>query len=327
MTTSTLLPAPAALLRARRIEPRTVFLLGAAIAAASLVVALAGLALDPRTIQGAPAWLKPAKFGISITIYMATLQWVASLVRGHRRLLLAIGTTLGLALTAELVLIDLQVLRNTTSHFNVSSAFDSAVWESMGGFVSLVFLATAALALLAIRIRGIDAGIASGLRWGLLLTLLGMAEAGFMLANTTWNPGGGHTIGAPDGGPGLPLTDWSTLHGDLRIGHFAGLHALQALPIVAWLLTAFTGLPVRTRVRLLRVAAAGYAGLIALVTWQALRGQPLLRPDLATLAAAGALVLGIALAGWLVLRRHLGELRPAGMRVSPDAPALAAPRS
>ncbi|MDH2444542.1 hypothetical protein QDR37_11355 [Amnibacterium sp. CER49] len=322
MTTSPLLPATAALLRARRLEPRTVFLLGAGIAAVSLVVALAGLVLDARTIQGAPAWLKPAKFGISITIYMATLQWIASLVRGHRRLLLAIGTTLGVGLTAELVLIDLQVLRGTTSHFNVSSPFDAVVWESMGGFVSLVFLATAALALLAIRIRGTDAGIASGLRWGLLLALLGMAEAGLMIANTTWNPGGGHTIGAPDGGPGLPLTDWSTLHGDLRIGHFAGLHALQALPILAWLLAAFTPLDLRTRVRLVRVAAAGYASVIGLLAWQALRGQPLLRPDLLTVSAATALLAAVAAAVLLVLRTRPQTLEaPRPAAVHADAAA------
>jgi len=33
-----------------------------------LVVALIGLLLDPRVITGAPAWLKPMKFAISISI-------------------------------------------------------------------------------------------------------------------------------------------------------------------------------------------------------------------------------------------------------------------
>jgi hypothetical protein len=43
---------------------------------ASLVVFATGLVLDPRTILGAPAWLKPAKFAASIAIYTLTLAWV-----------------------------------------------------------------------------------------------------------------------------------------------------------------------------------------------------------------------------------------------------------
>jgi hypothetical protein len=40
-------------------------------AAGPLAVSLAGLLLDPRVITGAPAWLKPIKFAISISIYFA----------------------------------------------------------------------------------------------------------------------------------------------------------------------------------------------------------------------------------------------------------------
>jgi hypothetical protein len=307
MTASSVLTAPGApaAAPARHLDPRTVLLAGTGIAAASLLVALVGLVVDPRVIQGAPAWLKPAKFGISITLYLLTLQWMLSFLRGHRRLLLAMSTVILVGLTAEIVLIDLQVVRGTTSHFNEATPFDTIVFESMGGLISTVFVATVVVAVLLLRARGLDAGLAAGMRWGLVITLLGMLEAGLMIANTGWNDAGGHTVGAPDGGPGLPLTDWSTLHGDLRIGHFVGLHALQALPILAWLLARFTGFDERTRVRLLRVAVAGMAGLVALLTWQALRGQALIAPDAETLAAAAALVGLVAAGGWAVLRRRI----------------------
>jgi len=42
----------------------------------ALAATLAGLWFDPRVITGMPAWLKPAKFAISIAIYAFTLVWV-----------------------------------------------------------------------------------------------------------------------------------------------------------------------------------------------------------------------------------------------------------
>jgi hypothetical protein len=304
------LPAPAA----RRFAPRTLLTIATVIAAVSLAVALVGLVVDPRSIQGAPAWLKPMKFGISITLYLVTMRWMLSSIRGHRRLLWGITGVMVVTLTAEIVLIDMQVLRGTTSHFNKSTPFDTAVYNGMGGLVTMLFVATVIAAVLVLRRRGLDAGIAAGMRWGLLVSLLGMADAAFMIVNVGWNAGGGHTVGAPDGGPGMLLTDWSTLHGDLRIGHFVGLHALQAMPILAWLLATRTGLDERSRARLLRVAAVGYAGLMVLVTWQALRGQPLLQPDAETLAAGAALVAVVVAAAGLVLTRRTAPLLRAAAR-------------
>ncbi|WP_375406442.1 hypothetical protein [uncultured Amnibacterium sp.] len=276
----------------------------------ALAVSLVGLAVDPRVIDGAPAWLKPMKFGVSITLYVLTIRWMLGVVRGHRRLLTVVATVILVGLVGEIAAIDLQVLRGTTSHFNVSSVFDGVVYSGMGGLISFVFGVTVVAAVLVLRTRGVDRTIAAGMRWGLLVTLAGMAEAVLITVNFGWAKGGGHTVGGPDGGPGLPVTDWSTLHGDLRIGHFVGLHALQLLPILAFLLIRVPGLAEPTRTRLLAVMASGYLGVLVLVTWQALRGQPLLAPDGLTIAAAIALLLMLLAAGAVVRVAAHREPRP-----------------
>jgi hypothetical protein len=268
---------------------RTVLAVGAAATAAALVVALIGLVVDPRVIAESPAWAKPAKFAFSITLYLLTLRWILSFVSGHARLLLVIGVGVVVALVAEIVLVDVQVLRGTTSHFNESTDVNALIFYAMGGIVSNVLIATIAAGVVALGARGFDAGLAAGLRWGIGVCVLGMIAAITMITNREWSESGGHTVGAVDGGPGMPLTGWSLLHGDLRVGHFVGLHALQLLPLLAWALARWTPLGAATRTRLLHIAGATYALTVVSLTLQAMRGQSIVRPDGETLVAATAL--------------------------------------
>lgn len=280
-----------------------VLAVGAGLSAVAFAIAVVGLIVDPTVITGAPAWMKPAKFSFSIAIYLLTLRWILSNIRGHARLLAVLSTVITVALVAEIVLVEMQVLRGTTSHYNETSDFDAAIWYAMGGIVSLVLIATIAAGVLALRQRGLDRGLAAGLRWGIGICVLGMLAAVTMIFNKAWNDSGGHTVGAADGGAGMPITGWSLEHGDLRVGHFIGLHALQVLPLLAWALLRWTHLDTTTRARLLNVAGASYTAVVLLVTWQALRGQSVVRPDGATLAVSAALAGVAAVAAITVLRR------------------------
>jgi hypothetical protein len=118
---------------------------------------------------------------------------------------------------------------------------------------------------------------------------------------------GAHAVGVPDGGPGLPITRWSTEGGDLRIPHFFGMHALQLLPLFGWWLgrrrSSASPQGARAAGRRVMVAGAGYLGLVGVTLLQALRGQPLLAPDIVTLATL-ALVLGGTLTAWWLAGRN-----------------------
>jgi hypothetical protein len=285
--------------------PGRVLAVGAAISAVVLAGTLVGLTLDHRLITGVPAWLKPAKFAVSITVYLLTLRWVLTQVSGHRRAVAVVSGFSVVVLLAELGWVGAQVVRGTTSHYDEATPFDAITYYTAGALITALFVLTLVTGVLVLRRTGLDAGVGAGIRWGLGVCLVGMLEAVLMVTNSRWNPSGGHTVGAPDGGPGMLLTGWSLDHGDLRIAHFVGLHAFQTLPLLAWLLIRATRLDPRTRARLVGVAGSAQAGLVGLLAWQALRGQPLLQPDRTTLLALAALAVPTT-AGVLVVlaRRH-----------------------
>ncbi|GAB7043563.1 MULTISPECIES: hypothetical protein [Catenuloplanes] len=295
-----------------------------AVAGAMVLLAVAcaiGLWLDPRVLVGAPIWLKPLKFAISIVVYTLTLAWMISLLDDHRRRAgRRLGTAVAAGLSIEMVAIVGQLLRGRQSHFNVATAFDIAVWSVMAASIMVVFVATLGLGVILLRQRLADRPAALAIGLGLGIALAGMA-VGFLMTFPTPSQldalaggaaptlAGAHSVGVEDGGPGLPLVGWSTAGGDLRVGHFVGLHGLQALPLTAFALTLLSRRrPSLTdpavRARLLVVAGAGYAWLTALLTWQALRGQPVVAPDPLTLAAGAVGLLSVLTAAIWVVRHH-----------------------
>jgi hypothetical protein len=85
---------------------------------------------------------------------------------------------------------------------------------------------------------------------------------------------------------------------------------LQALPLFGYLLALFAPVWLRAghRIALVWTAGLSYLGLVVLLTWQALRGQPLTSPDAATLGALFALVVTAgAVACAVVLRARRGR--------------------
>ncbi|MBY0507050.1 MAG: hypothetical protein K2X03_24245 [Bryobacteraceae bacterium] len=243
-----------------------VFLLWTARAHAGILPVLLLLTwLDPRELAGANLWWKPVKFFTSVAIYLFTVRYLLRFVPGKTAKWIGYG--IGLSMIGENVAIVWQAGRGVRSHFNDASAFDALVFAGMGILIMVNTVLLTWLFIWHCRNRiATGAGERWGIRWGLLATLVSSAIGGLMIANQ------GHTIGAPDGGAGLPLLNWSTRAGDLRIAHFIGLHGIQLLPLLGYL----TDRAGTARAWLLvAVAALAYLLLTGLVMLQALGGKPL----------------------------------------------------
>jgi hypothetical protein len=295
-----------------------------------------GLAVDNREILNESVWLKPFKFSISFVLYGATLAWLVSRMRKARRFGWWTGTVFAFTGIVDVGFIAVQAARGTFSHFNANTDTFNQVGQQvfMSGVVGL-FGASLVIAIMLQFQRVGDAPLNRAIRIGLGLATAGMAIAFYLVgANGTREQvtdayghpvtmAGSHGIGVEPGGPGMPLTHWSTVGGDLRIPHFVGLHAIHFLLITVLLLHILAGRvawlrPERVRARLVGVVAFGYAGLMVTVTVQAFRGQSLIHPDVQTLGllAGFMAVSAAALAAAVASARRTVPVAPVEPRQS-----------
>ena len=255
------------------------------------LVTTAGLVFDPRQLVGEPLWLKPTKFYVSLVIYNTTVLYFLSFLSHRARFVRAVGAVLSACGAVEMVAITLQAARGVRSHFNVATPFDQAIFASMGMAIVVLWVTMMVVGVVLVRTRLEDRPLASSLRVGLLVGVLGAglgffmttprpAQLASMKAGETVLENGSHTFGAKDGGPGLPLVGWSTTAGDMRPAHFLGLHGMQVLPLLAVLLARRRGRSEAQRLALIRAVGVAYAGVTVVLATQALRGMPITQWDM-----------------------------------------------
>ena len=211
------------------------FWTGALMALALLVVTLLSVS-DQRLVLGINPWLKPMKFLVSITMLLWTTAWFMPETEPDLVKRALVRWTVAVAMLIEIALIIMQAARGTTSHFNASTAFDLAVFNLMG--ITITVSTIAMMLFLWILRRDTPtnrAGYLWGVRLGVALFVLASWQGFTMVANN------GHAVPGPDGGRGLPLVNWSIEMGDLRSVHFFGMHAMQVLPLLGFLLDRTIG--------------------------------------------------------------------------------------
>lgn len=159
-------------------------------------------------------------------IMVWTMGWILHYIRSKTAVLIC-SLLIFLSMFFENAIIIYQAWRKETSHFNISTPENGLLFTFMGIFIGLFTLTVILVTILFFRQKRmhISQSYCWGIRLGLLLFIIFSLEGGIMISLMS------HTICGPDGGPGLPLVNWSTRYGDLRIAHFMGLHALQFIPL------------------------------------------------------------------------------------------------
>ena len=132
----------------------------------------------------------------------------------------------------ELFVITWQAANGRQSHFNISTPLYGILFSAMGVAISILTLWTLIIGIRFLRRKDLNLpeSYLWGIRIGIILFVVFSFEGGIMAARLS------HTIGSPDGGPGLPVLNWSTAFGDLRVAHFFGIHSLQIIPLVGYYL-------------------------------------------------------------------------------------------
>ena len=193
-----------------------------------MVVCFALPLVDARLIAGVSVWEKPAKFFLSLIVQAISVAWAISLLQKPARGVKLATWMFVAAIIVEMSYMIFRASRGEPSHFNTSTLFANIMYALMGvGAITL----TGTSAFVGWRVwqqRGTSfmheaAGI--GLMFG---SLLGTIAGGYLSQQH------GHWIGGDmNDATGLAFFHWSTTGGDLRVAHFIGLHAAQAVPLAA----------------------------------------------------------------------------------------------
>lgn len=244
-----------------------IFVAATALNAVLAVVFAALIFIDSRQLLGISAWVKPLKFALTGFVYLGTLALFArhlpdslSETKGNRA-----AWVISAMIFGEVFFIGLQSARGVTSHFNQRTAIDGIIYSVMG--VMIIVNTVVFIRMMRHFFKGeqkISGPYLAGIRWGAVLFVIGSVVGGVMSGLNR------HTIGIADGGPGLPLVNFSTVAGDLRIAHFVGLHALQVLPLIGWLMAR------TATVRAVTAAGVLYAAAFVFVLVQAFLAKPLI---------------------------------------------------
>jgi hypothetical protein len=235
-----------------------------------IVAILLGIYAPFNSIEvlGLNSMIKPIKFCLSIWIYQWTMAYLLFYVNNQKRVKWYAYLSV-FVMTFELSVIIGQAFLGGLSHFNQSASLGGILYGLMGVLIVWVTAATLVLTMRFIfqQTDSIPASFALSIKIGLFLFVVFSFFGGYMSVLNT------HNIGGKMGDSGLPLLNWSTLYGDLRVAHFFGIHALQVIPLAGYFITEKIQEEHKAKIYVWMIALIYFVFVSALVV-QSLSGIP-----------------------------------------------------
>ena len=230
-----------------------------------------GWMLDDRMLAGLNVWVKPMKFSISGGIYVLTCGFLITLYPFSKRKKNIVNNIISWTMAFEICIVVFQGARGVRSHYNQSSLFDGILFGMMGLLIAIIVCTMVFFIIETIRLKlETERPVQWGILLGWIVVLYGSWVGGLMIGQMA------HNVGVADGGEGLPLINWSTIAGDLRIAHFFGLHGIQIIPLFALGLTKkWKGSSTAKSILVIGFGVL-YFAWIAFTFYQAKQGIPLI---------------------------------------------------
>ena len=189
----------------------------------------------PAGFAAVNPWIKPIKFSMSFSTFASTISLMLLALRIPKWQLTLVRRAIAASVALEILSLAAQAWRSAY-HLAGQSLLDTSLAQLTN---SMVMVNTAIICWMLVlfcanRVQTdkIDWPMVSAIRYSIMIFLAGNAIGGYMLAR------GSHNVGVADGGAGLPFVNWSVIGGDLRIAHFIAIHAIQIVPLFAYILAA-----------------------------------------------------------------------------------------